>query len=721
MSAAGDSGPVELRALAERVLFGPTLADKLYAPARVTDERPGAPIALPGGPARDHALAFEDAAARRARKPDGARPTLDALRDPLARARLLHTFAHHELMALELMALALLRFPDAPAPFRRGLAGVMRDEQRHCQLYLRRVEALGLSLGEERVNDFFWRCVADAPTPHEWNARVGLVFEQANIDFTRYYEPAMRAVGDPESADALAEIYRDELSHVKHSLHWFRAWRPAGEPDWEHLCALLRPPLSPGRARGAVFSVEGRRAVGFDERFIDSLERWGGSVGRPPAVWLPNVSVEEEVSGRLAAPKARAAAEEARAALAPLVGWLCARGDVALAPPPSAPLQGLLLRARGFNPEWLPRVEDLGARKVAALSPWGWSADAAAALAPLAPHLIPSAPRPHEDLRHVAAHSKLWDVAQRPAVWDALEREGVPRAWLCEDEAVACRDEDALWRALEALHARHPHVAAKAALGAAGRGVLRLERGALSAPQRGWLRRQARAHGVTLEPWYPRALDLSFHGRVERVGDALAVRADGVVLSDVDARGAYRGAWLCAPTAPLSPALQRALTDDGRDPRRLRRAAEAATRAVGDALAALGYVGCFGLDALLSWDPARADDPAAARLHPLVEVNPRVTMGRLALALRESVVSPASGRAPGGARRFKRLRVLPRPRAADPAAPAAAWLGDLLAAPPAFDEAGRWVSGTLPLSDVWATPAPSLAVVACEGDPAGGG
>jgi len=37
VSAAGDSGPVELRALAERVLFGPTLADKLYAPARVTD------------------------------------------------------------------------------------------------------------------------------------------------------------------------------------------------------------------------------------------------------------------------------------------------------------------------------------------------------------------------------------------------------------------------------------------------------------------------------------------------------------------------------------------------------------------------------------------------------------------------------------------------------------------------------------------------------------
>nr|MCU0681960.1 hypothetical protein [Polyangiaceae bacterium] len=42
-------------------------------------------------------------------------PGRDALRDGRRRAQLYHTFLHHELQAAELMAWALLAFPEAPA------------------------------------------------------------------------------------------------------------------------------------------------------------------------------------------------------------------------------------------------------------------------------------------------------------------------------------------------------------------------------------------------------------------------------------------------------------------------------------------------------------------------------------------------------------------------------------------------------------------------------
>jgi uncharacterized ferritin-like protein (DUF455 family) len=134
------------------------------------------------------------------------------------RGRLLHFFANHELLATELMALVLLRFPDAPAAFRRGVFQTLKDEQLHTRLYLERMKECGIHFGELPVSGYFWRAVSSMESPIDYVAGLSLTFEQANLDFCRYFARAFQDVGDSVTASLLERIGRDEIGHVASGL-----------------------------------------------------------------------------------------------------------------------------------------------------------------------------------------------------------------------------------------------------------------------------------------------------------------------------------------------------------------------------------------------------------------------------------------------------------------------------------------------------------------------
>ena len=71
----------------------------------------------------------------------------------------LQRFAHHELLAVELFAWALLTWPDMPPLLRRGMLAALADEQRHLGMYLGRLSAHGSHLGEAPLSDYLWRHV----------------------------------------------------------------------------------------------------------------------------------------------------------------------------------------------------------------------------------------------------------------------------------------------------------------------------------------------------------------------------------------------------------------------------------------------------------------------------------------------------------------------------------------------------------------------------------
>lgn len=262
---------MELRDWALRIFGADTLEEKLLAPPRglkgLSDERPGDPVAWtrPSRPAnlqvapRNQRFRF---------------PSPKSLHQKDMRVRCLHTFANHEFMALEMMAWAILAFPHAPPAFRRGLANVLIDEQRHFQLYQQRLQSLGVAFGDLPLNDHFWRSAAQIADPLDWVCTMHLTFEQANLDHAPFFAKVFEQVGDPESSRLMSAIFLDEIKHVRFGARWLKNLGPAGQPMFETFLQHCSEQDRPDRAKGMEFQKEARIQAGLGLEFIEALQCW---------------------------------------------------------------------------------------------------------------------------------------------------------------------------------------------------------------------------------------------------------------------------------------------------------------------------------------------------------------------------------------------------------------------------------------------------------------
>lgn len=257
---------MELRAFAEQVLFADELTLKISRiTASLLDHNPGGAVRVTQ-PIRPSNLQFAE------RKKAPAMPKAEALKDVRKRALAHHVMANHELQALEVMAMVLLAFPNAPTDFRMGLACVMFDEQRHTRMHVQRCAELGIRFGDYPVNGWIWKKAQDYNSTLEYVAGLPLVFEGANLDHTAEFEQYFRAAGDRRSAAIMRAIHKDEIRHVEFGLNWLRQLKPAGLSDWDAWTAALHWPIRPSKARGDLFQREARLQAGLTPEFIDRLE-----------------------------------------------------------------------------------------------------------------------------------------------------------------------------------------------------------------------------------------------------------------------------------------------------------------------------------------------------------------------------------------------------------------------------------------------------------------
>ncbi len=650
---------MELREFAEQILFAKTLEQKLQCPVVITDAHPGPALAAPEDPGRPFELRF---------KPQltGKRivPRLQSLEQQSERGRLLHFFANHELLATELMALALLRFPDAPPAFRRGVLRTLKDEQEHTRLYLRRMQESGISFGELPVSGYFWRAISRMESPLHFVAGLSLTFEQANLDFARYFSGGFARVGDEATARLLDRIYHDEIAHVAHGLKWFRKWKNPQQSDWEAFCGLLKFPLSAQRAKGPVFNIEGRLAAGLEPGFIDALKIYAQSKGRTPSVFFFNPFAE----GRIACGKSFTPNKHQRMLqrdLENLPQFLCRQDDVVLVERRPSGSFLSAVKQSGYNlPEFVElragRIDpstNLQQRKIGKLRPWAWGPDSVEVLQPLFANMPEGEKDPAACLNQGLAnlYSKGWSAEllrkvlarhQESASADNSAASGQDlmkpcgtASWLCPEHEVGVMAETVREAtvAVDVIRRRgHRQVVVKEALGLAGHNAIRILEPELLENQRRWIANVVKRGGqLVIESWLDRQLDFSVQ---------LEMKATGLVLLGYtgllnDPKGQFRGNWAGANfQRRIPPNLSTWFPTIADAPGRIRVLYSNILSLLEKEFRRAGYCGPAGIDAFIY-----RTSKGECRLKPIVEINPRYTMGRLTLELMKQVAPGSSG------------------------------------------------------------------------------
>lgn len=219
---------------------------------------------LPMHPARDHHIKFSQ---KNTKFPKGN------LHEREKKAMAIHSFANHELLAVEMMASALAKYPhdtEELVKFKRGIISSLKDEQKHFSMYRKRLNELGYDFGDFEINDFFWKQMSKLETPAQYLATMALTFEAANLDFAFYFEKLFRDMGDKKTADILELVLKEEISHVAFGVHYLQRWRQ-DKSIWNYYIDLLPFPITPARAKGKVFQADQRLKAKMPVEFIEQV------------------------------------------------------------------------------------------------------------------------------------------------------------------------------------------------------------------------------------------------------------------------------------------------------------------------------------------------------------------------------------------------------------------------------------------------------------------
>jgi hypothetical protein len=284
-------------------------------------------------------------------------------------------------------------------------------------------------------------------------------------------------------------------------------------------------------------------------------------------------------------------------------------------------------------------MRELAHRNLGRLRPWAWGPDSVELLAPLFPSVTGEERAPGQCYNETIAqlYSKAWSATFLKKFLECHNSENAASPWLCtEDEAGVTVDTLAdVLDAIAAIRSRgHHKIVVKEALGLAGHNAIRLWEPELLDAQRQWMTKAMRdRRQLVIEPWLEREVDFSV--QLEMTSRGLQLCGYTGLISD--RKGQFQANWAAPNYDRRLPAPVTALFHEHRGIlARIHRLYDDIFARLEVELRRAGYFGPVGIDAFVYRGPQ-----GGCRLKPVVEINPRYTMGRLTLELMKRA-SPGS-------------------------------------------------------------------------------
>ena len=141
----------------------------------------------------------------------------------------LHGIFVGELQALEGAGRTLWDFPEAPWEFRMNMARQCWDESRHCQVFEKLLDHVGVEVGDyPETTTLFEAACADDPTLRV--AGVNRCLEGLACDAFRAMIDYAKEADDPVMEQAIDFVLADELTHVRFGSNWVKQFTRS-DPD----------------------------------------------------------------------------------------------------------------------------------------------------------------------------------------------------------------------------------------------------------------------------------------------------------------------------------------------------------------------------------------------------------------------------------------------------------------------------------------------------------
>jgi uncharacterized ferritin-like protein (DUF455 family) len=200
-----------------------------------------------------------------------------------ARRQRLHREYNQEVQTIEIAALCLVDFPDAPWELRMELARQCWDEARHAAICFRRLEAMGGWKGMYPIANLDWSVVSMLDSLAARLAVQNRTFEGGSLD-TDKFEIAMHLErGDHASAEIVEAVGADEIQHVRFGNQWLKRMTDARPRTALEVARAMTWLQQVVRATGGdelheiATNVHDRELAGFSSSEISEVTRLGQS------------------------------------------------------------------------------------------------------------------------------------------------------------------------------------------------------------------------------------------------------------------------------------------------------------------------------------------------------------------------------------------------------------------------------------------------------------